>query len=203
MPQPVSRVPSIGSQGPLTDVSPPDHMSETAQRVWQGVVVVLAETGMLRSVDLLAVEMLCEAYADFSTADQEIRNNWIMTTRADGSQIPVLSRYTYKIDGFGNRVASLHPAYGAKRDASNAIRAWLNELGMTPAARARIVGSVHGLPSTDRGDDGSVAEGGAHLLDDLDETERQSMREILQRRVMGSAVLSEDATREPADDNSR
>lgn len=175
--------------GLIVAASPPEHMSEAAQQVWRGVVEVLGASGVLRDVDLLAVEMLCEAYADFSMADQELRNNWIMVTRSDGSQVPVLSRYTFKIDGFGNRIQVMHPAYAAKREASTAIRHWLNELGMTPAARARILGSVHGLPAGERPDSGEGALPIGDLgLGDLDETERASMRELLQRRLTGSTL---------------
>lgn len=173
-------------RGGLASASPPEHMSEVAQRVWHGVVQVLVSEGMLREPDLFAVEMLCEAYADFATADNELRNNWISMERQDGSRVPVLSRYVYKIDGFGNRIASLHPAYAAKREASSAIKQWLGELGMTPAARARIVGSVHGLPSTERSGDDDDVPLESMKLDDLDVDDRAAMREILQRRLVGS-----------------
>lgn len=165
-------------------------MSEIAQAFWTGIVPILMDTGVIRDVDVLALEMLCECYSDYVTADQELRNNWIIQTRSDGSRVPILSRYLYKYDQQGNRLISLHPAYNAKREAMSSIRAWLSELGMSPAARARIIGSVHGLnPDERRPGTGSGVASEELQLEDLAPEERQSLREILQRRLATAAEV--------------
>lgn len=182
LPRAASSSPSYTPTGAVSPLAPPDHMSEIAQSFWVGIVPMLLDTGVIRDVDVLALEMLCECYSDYVTADQELRNNWIIQTRSDGSRVPILSRYLYKYDQQGNRLISLHPAYGAKREAMASIKSWLGELGMSPAARARIIGSVHGLnPEERRGGAGAAPE--ELSLGDLSAEDRDAMRQILQRRL--------------------
>lgn len=190
LPKVASTAPSYTPTGDISPLAPPDHMSEIAQSFWAGIVPMLLNTGVIREVDVLALEMLCECYSDYVTADQELRNNWIIQTRSDGSRVPILSRYLYKYDQQGNRIISLHPAYGAKREAMASIKSWLAELGMSPAARARIIGSVHGLNP----DEKRAGAGGASVeelnLGDLSAEDRDAMRQILQRRLATEAEVA-------------
>jgi P27 family predicted phage terminase small subunit len=104
--------------------SAPAHMSDRAREAWGYVSGLLDRMGLLTEVDGVALEMLCEAYADFLAARAEIK--------AFGSEY-----YTTATAG-GDKMHRVHPAVAQKNDADRRIRAWLAEFGMTPSARARV-----------------------------------------------------------------
>jgi P27 family predicted phage terminase small subunit len=104
--------------------SAPAHVSDKARETWRYVAGVLDRMGVLTEADALALEMLCEAYADYLAARAELKafgSNYYETTTKDGS---VMHR--------------LHPAVGALQDADRRIKSWLIEFGQTPSARSRI-----------------------------------------------------------------
>jgi P27 family predicted phage terminase small subunit len=80
--------------------------------------------GVLTEADTLALEMLCESYADYLTARAELKeigSNYYETTTKDGS---IMHR--------------LHPAVSVMQDADRRIKGWLIEFGETPSARSRL-----------------------------------------------------------------
>lgn len=104
--------------------SPPSHMSDKARETWGYVTGLLDRMGILTEVDALALEMLCEAYADFLAASatlRELGSDYYETTNQSGSTM-------YRA----------HPALAKKQDADRRIRGWLAEFGMTPSARSRV-----------------------------------------------------------------
>lgn len=104
--------------------SAPGHMSDKARETWGYVTGLLDRMGILTEVDALALEMLCEAYADFLAASatlRELGSDYYETTNQSGSTM-------YRA----------HPALAKKQDADRRIRGWLAEFGMTPSARSRV-----------------------------------------------------------------
>jgi len=104
--------------------SAPSHMSDKARETWGYVTGLLDRMGILTEVDALALEMLCEAYADFLAASatlKELGSDYYETTNQSGSTM-------YRA----------HPALAKKQDADRRIRGWLAEFGMTPSARSRV-----------------------------------------------------------------
>jgi P27 family predicted phage terminase small subunit len=80
--------------------------------------------GVLTEADGVALEMLCETYADFLAARAELK--------AIGSE------YYQTSTASGDVMHRIHPAVAQRNDADRRIRAWLAEFGMTPSARARV-----------------------------------------------------------------
>lgn len=106
--------------------SAPAHVSEKARETWGHVVSLLDDMGVLTKPDVMALEMLCEAYADYLAARSELKafgTNYYQTTNATGG---VMHR--------------AHPAVAVMQDADRRIKAWLGEFGMTPSARTRVHG---------------------------------------------------------------
>jgi P27 family predicted phage terminase small subunit len=104
--------------------SAPAHVSDKARETWRYVAGVLDRMGVLTEADALALEMLCEAYADYLAARAELKkfgSNYYETVTKDGS---VMHRS--------------HPAVAAIQDADRRIKGWLIEFGETPSARSRL-----------------------------------------------------------------
>jgi P27 family predicted phage terminase small subunit len=101
----------------------PKHLSQKARKTWDRVSVILNDMGVLTIADGIALEMLCEAYADYLLARDELEafgSNFYETVNAQGG---VMHR--------------AHPAVAVMQDADRRIRAWLSEFGITPSARSR------------------------------------------------------------------
>ena len=115
-------------------VSAPAHVSDKARETWGYVSAILDGMGILTRPDALALEMLCEAYADYLAARSELK--------AFGSN------YYETVNGQGGIMHRAHPAVAVMQDADRRIKAWLAEFGMTPSARTR----VHGEGDEDKSD---------------------------------------------------
>ncbi|WLB84896.1 MULTISPECIES: phage terminase small subunit P27 family [Bradyrhizobium] len=99
-------------------------MSDKARETWGYVTGLLDRMGVLTEADGVALEMLCEAYADFLAARAELKN--------------VGSEYYETSTASGDTMYRVHPAVAQRNDADRRIRSWLAEFGMTPSARARV-----------------------------------------------------------------
>ncbi len=107
--------------------SAPAHVSDKARETWGMVAALLDDMGVLTKVDVLAVEMLCEAYADYLAARQELAT--------------IGSNYYETVNAQGGTMFRAHPAVAVVQDADRRIRGWLAEFGMTPSARSRVKAS--------------------------------------------------------------
>ena len=102
----------------------PDHLSETAAVVWDWYTVMLDNTGVLTLADGLAMEQLCEVYAEWFDADNAVRE---------------LGEYFTTPSG----VIHAHPAVRQRAEARKDLFRLLKEHGLTPASRP----DLHALAS--------------------------------------------------------
>lgn len=112
--------PKPGRQRP----SAPAHMSDKARETWGYVSGLLDRMGVLTEADSLALEVLCEAYADFLRARQVLKDFG--------------SNYYETVNQTGGVMHRAHPAVAVMQDADRRIKAWLAEFGMSPSARTRV-----------------------------------------------------------------
>lgn len=117
-------LPAKGKPAERDSPPAPAHLTASARRAWDSVSAMLARAGVLALVDAMAVELLCEAYADWRAARDELT--------AFGSN------YYQTVNQAGGIMHRAHPALAVMRDADRRIKAWLAEFGMTPSARTRI-----------------------------------------------------------------
>ena len=103
--------------------SPPAHLSGAARDAWGYVSGILDRMGVLTEADAVALEQLCECYAEIVELRAEIAENGRFQTVATKA---------------GGEMERLRPAYAALMDADRRLKAWLAEFGMTPSARSRI-----------------------------------------------------------------
>jgi P27 family predicted phage terminase small subunit len=100
--------------------SAPDHMSDRGREAWGYVVGVLDRMGVLTEADALAVELLCEARADWLSARDQII--------AGGGE-------TYTTDA---GLIKAHPAVAMRNDAARRMQSLLAEFGLSPASRSKV-----------------------------------------------------------------
>lgn len=108
--------------------SRPKVMSKKGSQQWDFVCGLIDEMGLLSRTDTIAIQLLCEAYADYLNAIEAINKNGGETYQTQTSR------------GKGVIVRNI-PAVRQRNDADYRIRSWLNEFGMTPSARSRVRGN--------------------------------------------------------------
>lgn len=133
----------------------PKTISDRARRVWPHVTKMLAQMDVLTSADVLALECLCEAYADKLEARTDVRMRGMF----------------YKTP---NGMMRQNPAMAAVDDADKRIRAWLSEFGCTPASRTKVRtvkshkgvrgGSKDQAPTSQPGLNGSEGSSNSHFF---------------------------------------
>jgi len=105
-------------------LSPPAHVSNCAREVWGTVALILDEMGVLTKADVLAMEGLCEAYAELQKARSELDE---------------LGSLTYETTNqSGDTMWRARPQVAMVSDADRRFRMWLAAVGMTPADRSRV-----------------------------------------------------------------
>lgn len=105
----------------------PEGLSERAARVYPRVARMLYDMRVLTEADAIAVEGLCQAYADWRLAVEfldEHGTTYIVTKSApDGSTFEDFKPY---------------PQVAMRNDADKRMRAWLQSCGLTPADRSKV-----------------------------------------------------------------
>lgn len=111
-PKPAKEIPSC-----------PAHLSDVAKVAWGKLTVLLDGMGVLTVADSLALERLCDCYADILDCQEKIAK--------DG-------RVYKTVDAQGNTLIKGNPAVGQLRAADAQFKSYLVEFGLTPAARTKI-----------------------------------------------------------------
>lgn len=114
------RVINPGPDLGIPDTLDKPDMSEMASRLWDVLVMEMKGSGVLRSVDATALSACCETYSRWHEAVTLRRTRGITTENR-----------------FGDTVRA--PWVQVEADASNALRAWLREFGLTPSAVSSIL----------------------------------------------------------------
>jgi len=102
---------------------PPDDLSDEAKIVWVQTIEAIGHTGVITAVDLEGLRAYVEACANFHRAQALV---------AKGGPL---------IKGRGGELVR-NPAAIVAKQASEAMRAWARELGLTPAARVGLAQNV-------------------------------------------------------------
>lgn len=103
----------------LSDLTPPAHMASRSAAVWNELAPMLRRLQVLTEADVIALEMLCDAVADYRLARAELGDEFV-TTSAKGSEM--ISQWLV-----------------AKQMSSKRAEAFLGKFGMDPVARSRVM----------------------------------------------------------------
>lgn len=106
---------------------PPPHLSADAKKAWPQVAQWLFGMRVLTIVDAIALERLCETYAELLRAQRKLKR---------GEYQKVVTKTGTKLER--------HPAVAMVQDADRRLRAWLTEFGLTPSSRSRVKGEQKG-----------------------------------------------------------
>lgn len=115
----------------LQDLSPPPHLAPRSAEVWRELAPMLRRMGVLTVADVVALEMLCDAVADYRLARQELGDDFVVRS-AKGSDM-------------------LNQWLVAKQLSSKRAEAFMGKFGMDPVARSRVLidpqGDLFGKPA--------------------------------------------------------
>lgn len=106
----------------------PPHLRPEAARVWGDLCQVLEGMGVLTLADGVALEMLCEAYADWRDARDQI-------------EIHGLTQVRWMVDPEGHMVVggiAPRPEVAMADKAWRRFHAMVAEFGLTPSSRTRV-----------------------------------------------------------------
>ena len=108
---------------------PPSHLGKYGKNAWKNLCLKLHSVGLLTELDLMALEILCEAYDQY----REARDAVFVTLDSNGrKRRRLLGEY------LAGRNSQTMPEYNVMRAQYTTIVKLLTEFGMTPAARNRI-----------------------------------------------------------------
>lgn len=121
--------------------SPPAHLRARAKVAWGYVSAQLDNMGVLTEADALALERLCECYADLLDAQASL-DKAVIVPNADGDPF-VLAKAgesTYATRGKEGWMLRTRPEVAQIADADRRFKSYLVEFGLTPAARSKVKG---------------------------------------------------------------
>lgn len=108
----------------LVDLDPPKHLSERSAAVWRECAPMLRRLQVLTEADVIMLEMLCDAVADYRHARQKCGDTFV-TTSSKGSQM-------------------LDQWFVAKLSASKRAEGLMGRFGMDPVSRSRLMVNPQG-----------------------------------------------------------
>lgn len=103
--------------------SPPAHLSDRAKTAWGAVSVVLDRMGVLTEADAVALEGLCETYADLVEARLALKKRGATVYEGGTEEAKIYRSY---------------PEVAQVADADRRLQAWLTKFGLSPADRSRV-----------------------------------------------------------------
>ena len=101
----------------------PEYIVGNAKNAWDKLAVMLESMGVLTIADGLALERLCECYAEILECRELIELN---------------GRVYSSVSGEDGMLLKANPAVGQLQDADRRFKSYLVEFGLTPASRSKI-----------------------------------------------------------------
>lgn len=105
----------------ITDVDPPDWLSERATTMWKMLLPELLRENVIALTDLHNVELFCTAYSNWRMAQESVDKFGTVVASSQGSPMK-------------------NPALTAANEAMRQIVTLGSMLGLDPASRTRIIG---------------------------------------------------------------
>lgn len=103
----------------LVDLSPPAHLSARSAEVWNQIAPMLRRLQVLTEADVISLEMLCDAVADYRLARAELGEDFVHTTDKGGQMV---SQWLV-----------------AKQMSSKRAEAFMSKFGMDPVSRSKVM----------------------------------------------------------------
>ncbi len=113
----------------ITDPLPPKHLSKREKEIWDMTLKLLRPLRIMKEVDSAVIGAYCSSYAKLESAEKEIQ-----TSDSNLAGLCVLND-----DG---NPRGINPLVLISRDAHKDMVFYAAQLGMTPAARMKMVSGV-------------------------------------------------------------
>lgn len=112
----------------------PAHLGDASKVAWGKLCVLLDRMGVLTEADVLALERLCDCYAEILECRELIaRNGRTYSSISTGK-----AGKTEEGDAEPQMLLKANPAVAMLADADRRFKAYLVEFGLTPAARSKV-----------------------------------------------------------------
>lgn len=118
--------------------TPPSYMKGTlAATVWQRLIPILQETGVVKQADKATVECLCSAIQLYREAFENVQKNGIQREVWTTPILPTGETLDKEFTRYQK-----NPAVTTMDSAMKQIKTFSSDLGLTPASRASLMASV-------------------------------------------------------------
>ena len=114
----------------ITVIAPPDYLSDVAKKEYSNTVEMLARAGIVKNLDLKALELYAQTYATWREAMEK--------TELTGMVVKAQSGFPVQ-----------NPYFNIANQAAKRLQSLLAEFGMTPSSRSSVSASP---PSSDNSD---------------------------------------------------
>ena len=123
--------------------SAPSHLSSGARKAWAQLSAILNDMGVLTLGDPVALEMLCNAYADLLQARASLAKPLVIPwDGVDPETRDIVAAFAgeryYWTYGKGGPMRRSRPEIADIADAERRVAMWLAKFGLTPADRSRV-----------------------------------------------------------------
>lgn len=116
----------------------PGHLSKRAAAAWLKVSKMLNALGVLTALDAMALERLCECYAEI------LEYQATLDAREDPKTGEIGCRTYETTTVAGGRMVRVYPEVALLADADRRFKAYLGDFGLTPATRSKVSGTSPG-----------------------------------------------------------
>ena len=113
--------------GGVTNVDPPEWIIGHARDMWERVVPLLCTQKVLQMTDLHNVEIFCNAYGNWRSAQEDVARNGIVVAGSQGGPVK-------------------NPALTAINEAARQMATFGAMLGLDPSSRVRLTGGGNKKP---------------------------------------------------------
>lgn len=103
----------------LSDLKPPKHLAPRSAAVWKQLAPMLRRLQLLTEADVVSLEMLCDAVADYRHAREKCGDDFV-TWSSKGSQM--VSQWLV-----------------AKQMSSKRAESFMSKFGMDPVSRSKVM----------------------------------------------------------------
>lgn len=123
---------------------PPPHLNSVALAAWVKQTTLLGGVGVLSTLDAFALERMCRCYADMTAAYASLALP-VEVIGADGEtleQVAAPGSLTYITHGKSGPMLRVRPELALIADLDRRLRGYLQDFGMTPAARSKVTAEM-------------------------------------------------------------
>lgn len=115
----------------------PPHLTGDARDAWTRFAALLDRMGVLSVADGMALERLCQCYAEIRAFERIIA-----AAGGPSYQPPATDKHAHALVGPDGAaimgLVRMRPEVSALADADRRFKSWLSEFGLTPAARGKV-----------------------------------------------------------------